>query len=34
MDWGLEAFYFENLVVNRKRWAPQLKWDAGNDPGC
>ena len=34
MNFGLEAFYFENLVINRKRWAPQLKWNDGTDPSC
>lgn len=34
MNFGLDAFYFENLVINRKRWAPQLKWDDGTDPSC
>ncbi|WP_216665263.1 hypothetical protein [Pseudoruegeria sp. HB172150] len=33
-EFGLDSFYFENRVVSRKRWAPQLVWDTGTTPGC
>ena len=34
MDFGLEAFYFENFVVTRPRFANQLHWDGGSNPIC
>ncbi len=34
MDFGLEAFYFENFVVTRPRFVNQLHWDDGTNPIC
>ncbi len=33
MDFGLDAFYFENFVVTRPRFVNQMLWDDGN-PIC
>ncbi len=34
MDFGLDAFYFENFVVTRPRFVNQLHWDDGSNPIC
>ncbi|MDJ0827255.1 MAG: hypothetical protein QNJ16_17325 [Rhodobacter sp.] len=34
LNFGIDAQYFENLVVTRPRFAGQLRWDPGNDPVC
>lgn len=33
-DVGVEAFYFENLVVTRPRFGQLVKWNYGSTPGC
>jgi hypothetical protein len=27
MNFGIDAFYMENMVVTRPRFAPQLLWE-------
>lgn len=33
-EFGVQAFYFENLVVTRPRFGQLVKWDDGTTPGC